>query len=340
MPTGHWNSQAPQVVHWKTASWELYLPRSGSSAARPDVVEVGADAEDDFLGVEKLAGVGGGAVLGAAAAFDAGVGLQADELGKILTGDETEVFIIGQRRDGAEAAAGQKYSRRAQHQVQVLGVRNQWQEDQQRQGVRPPENAGRDSSVGCEERCQVGCHQEEDQPGDYARFVGGLLTEPTRAYEKATNKQAQNADSAGDGESRGEVEVEASDEARRGKKTDTEPDRCMIQGDQGECQKSPEDEGVGQAGKWPLLNHLGLAEDLGEEVPGAAAHVSQVKARVFFGLEDLVENGAKTAPEEQAGNDRQGGEDEFLHEGEVLRLCQSQRERNHRQTTPTIHDQG
>jgi hypothetical protein len=64
-----------------------------------EVVEVGADAEDDLFGVEELAGVGGGAVLGAAAALDAGVGLQADELGEVLAGDEAEVFIAGERRE-------------------------------------------------------------------------------------------------------------------------------------------------------------------------------------------------------------------------------------------------
>ncbi len=106
-----------------------------------ELVEVGAHAEDDFLGVEHLSGVGGGAVLGAAAALDAGVGLQADELGEVLAGDEAEVFIADERRDLAEAAAGEEDGGRAEHQVQVLGVGDQGQEDEQREGVRPPEDA-------------------------------------------------------------------------------------------------------------------------------------------------------------------------------------------------------
>ena len=36
MPTGHWNSQPPQVVHWKAASSEMCLPSSGSSPAAPN----------------------------------------------------------------------------------------------------------------------------------------------------------------------------------------------------------------------------------------------------------------------------------------------------------------
>ena len=68
-------------------------------------VEIAANAEDDFFGVEDLAGVVGGAVLGAAATLDAGIGLQADELGQVLAGDEAEVFIAGERRNIAEAAS-------------------------------------------------------------------------------------------------------------------------------------------------------------------------------------------------------------------------------------------
>src|SRR5580693_8212907 len=36
MPTGHWNSHAPQVVHSNAASCELYLPSSGSSDRGPN----------------------------------------------------------------------------------------------------------------------------------------------------------------------------------------------------------------------------------------------------------------------------------------------------------------
>ncbi len=106
-----------------------------------EVVEVGADAEDDFFRVEQLAGVGGGAVLGAAAALHAGVGLEADQLREVGAGDEAEVFIAGERRDLAEAAAGEKDGEGAEQQVQVLGVGNDGQKDEKRQGVNPPEDA-------------------------------------------------------------------------------------------------------------------------------------------------------------------------------------------------------
>ena len=110
----------------------VVLAEEGLFGRGAEFVEIAADAEDDFFGVESFAGVGGGAVLGAAAALDAGVGLQADELGEVLAGDEAEVFIAGERRNIAEAAAGEEDGDRAEDQVQMLGVWDEWQEDQQR----------------------------------------------------------------------------------------------------------------------------------------------------------------------------------------------------------------
>ena len=108
-------------------------------ARRAEGVEVRPHAEDDFLRVEDFAGVGGGAVLGAAAALDAAVGFERDELRDVLAGDEAEVFVADQWRDRGEAVAFEEDSERAEDEVQVLGVRDQRQEDQQREGVRPPE---------------------------------------------------------------------------------------------------------------------------------------------------------------------------------------------------------
>ena len=66
IPTGHWNSQLPQVVHWNAASSEMCVPSSGASLAGPEFVQVAAQAQNDFLGVEHLAGIVGGTMLGAA----------------------------------------------------------------------------------------------------------------------------------------------------------------------------------------------------------------------------------------------------------------------------------
>ena len=105
-------------------------------------VEVGAGAEDDLFGVEDLAGGGGGTVLGAAAALDATVGLEGDDLGEVFAGGEAEVFDIlvrRERRDSGEAVALEEDGEGREDEVQVLGVRDERQEDEQGEGVRPPE---------------------------------------------------------------------------------------------------------------------------------------------------------------------------------------------------------
>ena len=64
------------------------LPSSGVSSLVAVFVQVVADAERDQLRVEIFAGVVGGAVFGAAAALDAGVGLQAVDLRDVFAGNE------------------------------------------------------------------------------------------------------------------------------------------------------------------------------------------------------------------------------------------------------------
>src|SRR5579872_3773647 len=51
------------------------LPQQRLLARGSKLIQVSAEAQRDFLGVENLSGVGGGAMLGAAAALDAGVRL-------------------------------------------------------------------------------------------------------------------------------------------------------------------------------------------------------------------------------------------------------------------------
>ena len=104
---------------------------------RAEGVEVGARAKDDLLGVEDLAGGGGGTVLGAAAALDATIGLQCDDPGEVAAGDEAEivgihVLITGERRDGRKAFALEEDGEGREDEVQVLGVRDERKEDEQR----------------------------------------------------------------------------------------------------------------------------------------------------------------------------------------------------------------
>src|SRR5512140_3474005 len=99
--------------------------------SRAELVQISADSQGDLLGVENLTGGVGGAVLGAAAALDAGVGLQRDDLRQILAGIQAEIVIAYQGRDFRETAASKKHREGTQHQMQVFGVGNQGQENQQ-----------------------------------------------------------------------------------------------------------------------------------------------------------------------------------------------------------------
>ena len=106
-------------------------------------------------------------MFGAASAFHAGVGLEGDELRQIFAGVEAEVFIADKRRDVGESSAGEKNGGGTEHQVQMLGVRDQRHEDEQGQRVGPP-----DELCVVPEGREVGDHQVEDQEGDDAGLPG------------------------------------------------------------------------------------------------------------------------------------------------------------------------
>ena len=91
------------------------------------------------FGLRTLPGVERRTVLRAAAALHAGERLQRVDPRHVLAGIQPEIFIAGERRNAAEALALQEHGGRAEHQVQMLGVRNQRQENQQRQRVHPPD---------------------------------------------------------------------------------------------------------------------------------------------------------------------------------------------------------
>ena len=112
-------------------------------AGRAKFVQIPAHAERDFLGVQDFSGVGGRAMLGAAAALDAREGLQRDQLRDVLAGIQAEVFVARERRNLAESIALQEDRHRAQQQVQMFGVRDQRQEHENGERVRPPQQTAR-----------------------------------------------------------------------------------------------------------------------------------------------------------------------------------------------------
>ena len=93
-----------------------------------EFVDMGAESQDDLLRVERFAGVVGGTMLSAAAAFDAGEGLQGHQAGDITGGDQAEIFVAGKGRDVAEFASREKYSEGAEEQMEVFGVGDEGEE--------------------------------------------------------------------------------------------------------------------------------------------------------------------------------------------------------------------
>src|SRR5581483_9490593 len=232
------------------------------------VIEVRAQTEHDLFRVENLAGVVRGAVLGAAAAFDAGVGLQADELGEIFSSDKAEVLITMERRNLAEAAARKKDGKRAEYQVQVLGMRDHRQKDEQRECVRPPESARRRTCVRHEESGEIRGHQCKDQQRNEARLPGEFA-EPLRPHKEAANEEAENACCTSDSKEGGTVKGAATDATSRIEKAETKGSGAVIQRDQRKGAKGPEDQRMGEAGQRALADHLRLAHHLPEEIPRA-----------------------------------------------------------------------
>src|SRR5579864_3635875 len=98
-------------------------------------------------------------MLGAPAALHAGIGLQRVELRNIFTGVEPEIVVADKRRNLAELVAFEEYRDGAEHQVQMLGVGNERQENEQGKGMCPPYGlALRPAGT---ERGQVRQHEQE-----------------------------------------------------------------------------------------------------------------------------------------------------------------------------------
>ena len=169
MRTGHASTHAPQVTQSQTASYGIASSTMGlASAAGGDlrVLEaVGladdrrvrddvdaalrldrhvADAHDQFLGVERLAGVVGRAGLLAAPAFRAGEPVEEILPAEVLEGLEPEGRVLGLEVHLRQLAAGRQLAeedvREGRGDVQVLAERQVAQERRHQRDVGPPQD--------------------------------------------------------------------------------------------------------------------------------------------------------------------------------------------------------
>src|SRR5579859_7411345 len=148
---------------------------------------------------------------------------------------------------------------------------NDGQEDENREGVDPPVDADRRACGADRKRGQIGDHQDEDERSDDAGFVRDFLAEPAGTHDEAAYEESEDADCTSCGEYGGEVEVEAAEVASRIEKAKAEASGEVIECYKCEGTKSPEDEGVCEAGQRTFADDLGLAEYFPEEIPNALA---------------------------------------------------------------------
>src|SRR5262245_19360325 len=130
---------------------------------RPVLVQIVAYSERDLLRIEDLSRVVRRAVLRTAPALDARIGLQRYKLGDVLARVESEIFVTGQRWNLAESVSLEKNRHRTQNQVQVLGMRDERQENQKRQRVGPPIHPAGGAALLDGEGQKVRHHQDEDE---------------------------------------------------------------------------------------------------------------------------------------------------------------------------------
>ncbi len=195
--------------------------------------------------------------------------------------------------------------------MQVLGVRDEWEKDQDAERVGPPQAAGRGRGGWHEEGRQVRDHQGEDEEGDDARFVRHLAAKPDGTHEEAAHEKTGDADRDKQRKGGGEPEVEAADPAVGIEEAEAKAGGEMVERDERKGEKSPEDESVGETGERALLDDFGLADDFPEEVPDALADGRDVEVGIFARSKDVPEY-AIEAPEET--DQRKNHEDGQQHD--------------------------
>ncbi len=96
------------------------------------------------------------------------------------------------------------------------------------------------------------------------------------------------------------AEIEAAEARIRREKASAEGRCKVIDGDQREGQKTPVHEGVRQAGKRALLDHLALQHDFPQKLADARPQRRHLEirrgARAADDVQDLCENATRTAP--------------------------------------------
>ena len=198
----------------------------------------------------------------------------------VLAGHQAKVFIADQGRNGRKSAAGKEDCGGAKDEVEMLRMRDQGEEDQQGESMGPPDYVEKWCGRGELEVDEIGDHQDEDQEGDETRLPGDFA-EPLGAPDESADGESGDGDGGDHGECGGQP-ADGVTVHREQRPADANGE--VVQRDDAEGAKSPENEGVEQARKRTLLNHLRLADDFPEEVPDPAGEGVKLEVSVGLGL--------------------------------------------------------
>src|SRR6185437_2517864 len=256
----------------------------------PDGVEIGAHAQHNLLRVQNLPRIRGRAVLRASTALHAAVRLQRNDLRQVFAREQPKIFLglgLTQLRNIREPVTLQKHRQRTEHEMQVLRARNDRQKHQQRHGMYPPPCFQRGALGRQRERRQVAHHQQKNQRRNHARLDRDLCTQPPRPREKPPHKQTGDRYRNQQRPQAHEVEIKLPYDPRMLQHAYPQPGQHMIRRHQRERQKSPEHKRVRQPLQRPLLNHLALAQHLGDELPQPPPHMRQRKTNILLRVQNI-----------------------------------------------------
>ena len=202
----------------------------------------------------------------------------------------------------------------------MLGVRNQRQEDQQRQRCAAHQLTARAAVrlVESTERRQVGDHQDErSEQRDEAGF-GRYLAQPDRARPRSgeapgpRSRRLPSTAKTRPGRSRPSripVAVE-----KHGK---PKPAARWLSVIRPKCAEAPEHEGVRQARQRALANHLALQQHFPHELPDARPEGPKLKIGISARAADDIHRFAEAKPEKRSGDAQQYRQDRNLQPGWV-----------------------
>src|SRR6185312_9817706 len=229
-------------------------------------IQISPHPENDLLRIQLFAGVVGGTMFRTTPAFNTRINLQRRELRNVLSRVEPKVFITGERRDGAERTARQEDRHRAEHQMQMLRMRDQRQKSEQSACVNPPEDTAGGGGFWNPPHRHVGDHQHENQKSNDAGLVRQRL-QPLWPDEKTAYEEAGDPNGHQRREPERKPPIKRSESSVAIEKRMSESRCHVIRRNQCKRTESPKHKRMRQTRQRAFFDHFCLAKHFPEEIP-------------------------------------------------------------------------